>query len=573
MVNKIFSTSKRFLTEPQNTVLSAATIIMLMVVASRVLGLIRNTILVHFFTPDTISLFFAAFRLPDTIFEVLVFGTFSSAFIPVFARTVLRNQKEAWEVARTIVNIGLIVFGFFALIIGLTAESLYTIFAPGYSAEEIKQIAEVTRVLLAAQLFFVVSYVLTGVLESLKRFLVPALAPLFYNLGIITGTVFLSDSMGLMGPSYGVLIGAFCHFLIQLPLAVKLGFRFKLHIKITEDVKKIGRLAGPRVFEVAILQISKTAELYLASLISTASYAYYYFANSIQLLPVGLFGMSIAKAALPTLASLADDTKKFKRTLFNSLNQMAFFILPLAAVLIVLRIPIVRLIYGRRLFDWESTLETGMIVSAFGFGIFFQGANALLARAFYALHDTKTPVKISVIGIILITVLDFILIREFNLPVWGLAAAFTFGSGVQTVLLYYLINRRLDKFSVGELVPIIKITFATIFSGSVMYLLLKIFDRSVWIQRLSFLGKFDGTRDLVFERFVLDTRYSFNLLILTIAVSLVGVAVYLATLILLRSKEVGVFFNLSKRIMLGKKMRPSSLKEQEPVSPVPVDPT
>ena len=185
MVNKIISKSKKLLTSPQSSVLSAATIIMLMVIASRILGLVRQRVLAHYFLPADLSLFFAAFRLPDLIFEVLVFGTFSSAFIPVFTKALKKENSDAWEIAGTVTNISLLIFGIFALIAGIFADNLYAIFAPGFGPAERAQIVKIARILFAAQGFFVISYVLTGVLESLRRFLIPALAPLFYNLGII----------------------------------------------------------------------------------------------------------------------------------------------------------------------------------------------------------------------------------------------------------------------------------------------------------------------------------------------------------------------------------------------------
>src|SRR3990172_6389193 len=384
MMKKIIDRGKKLLFAPQESVLSAATIIMVMVVASRVLGLVRQRTLAHFFAPDELSLFFAAFRLPDLVFEVLVFGTFASAFIPVFTKSLKEGEKNAWRTASVVVNIGLSIFLLFSLLLGLSAHSVYGLFAPGFVGPEREKIVELARLLFAAQGFFVVSYVLTGVLESLRRFLIPALAPLFYNLGIIVGTIFLVPKFGLLAPAIGVLIGAFSHFIIQLPLATRLGFRFIKSIKITKNVKQIGRLAFPRVIELSFLQVSKTVELLLSSLISTAAYTYFTFGNTLQLLPVGLFGTSIAKAALPTLSREADSPEKFGKTLSQSLYQIVFLVIPIATVLIVLRIPIVRLVYGTEIFSWESTVQTGYVVSAFAFGVVFQAATAILARGFYS---------------------------------------------------------------------------------------------------------------------------------------------------------------------------------------------
>jgi putative peptidoglycan lipid II flippase len=574
MVNKIISKSKKLLTSPQSSVLSAATIIMLMVIASRILGLVRQRVLAHYFLPADLSLFFAAFRLPDLIFEVLVFGTFSSAFIPVFTKALKKGNSDAWEIAGTVTNISLLIFGVFALIAGIFADNLYAVFAPGFGPAERAEIVKIARILFAAQGFFVISYVLTGVLESLRRFLIPALAPLFYNLGIILGTIILVSDMELLSPAIGVFVGAGLHFLIQLPLAIKLGFRFKLSIHLTKDVRKIGKLALPRVIELSFLQISKTAELFLASLISTASYTYFTFGNSLQLLPVGLFGTSIAKAALPTLARQSEDKTQFRRTLFNALYQIVFLVLPAATILIVLRIPLVRLIFGTEIFDWEATVQTGIVVSSFAIGAVFQAANSLLARAFYALHDTKTPVIVSISGIIIIVLADFILIKGFGLPVWGLALAFSFGSAYQAILLFFLLTKRVGKKSfIKQVAPILKSGIAAIGAGSVMYFVLKVFDRSVWVKRLSFLGKIEAASVIPFEKFVLDTRYTGNLLVLTIAVSLIGAFVYLGIAIVLKQKEVWVFFDLLKRTLIKHKVTPIPAKKQEPITPTQTDTT
>ncbi|OGM13831.1 murein biosynthesis integral membrane protein MurJ [Candidatus Woesebacteria bacterium RIFCSPLOWO2_01_FULL_39_23] len=574
MFKKIIEKGKKVFIEPQGSVLSAASLIMLMIVGSRILGLVRQRTLAHFFTPDDLSLFFAAFRLPDLIFEVLVFGTFSSAFIPVFAKALKGGNHRAWNTASTIVNLGLTIFIIFAIVIGVAANPIYEIFTPGYSFAEREVIVKLTRILFYAQGFFVVSYVLTGVLESLRRFLVPALAPLFYNIGIILGTVLLGPKLGLMGPALGVVIGAFCHFLIQLPLAVKLGFRFRPKIEIDEDVKKIGKLAGPRLLEVSFLQVSKLAELFFSSLISRASYAYYTFGNTLQLLPVGLFGTSIAKAALPTLSSEADNTSKFKQTFLSALYQLVFLSAPVATLLIVLRVPIIRLVYGTDIFGWEATVQTGYVLSAFAVGVVFQASAALLARAFYALHDTKTPVTVSIISILSTISADFIFIKIYGFGVWGLALALTVGSIFQSVTLFYLINKKMLHSSMLTLIkPMVKLVFASFMSGAIMFFLLKIFDRSVWIKRLSFLGKIEATKTLAFERFVLDTRYTINLLILTIFVSVIGASVYLGIAYLMKSEELNVFVNLIKRTLVKHKISPIPEQEPEPISPTPGDTT
>lgn len=541
--------------------MSAASLIMVMIVASRILGLVRQRVLANFFDPSELSLFFAAFRLPDTIFEVLVFGTFASAFIPVFAKNLKSGKKQAWELGGLIINWGALIFLGLAIIVIAFATPLYKIITPGFGPTDQSIIVSLARVLFAAQGFFVLSYVLTAALESSKRFFIPALAPLFYNLGIIIFTIVFYKDYHLMAPVIGVVVGAALHFLIQLPLAMKLGFRFTKSLKITSEVKKIAKLALPRVLEVSFLQIAKFVELSLATLISTSAYTYFTFGNSIQLIPVGLFGTSIAKAALPTLARQADNMVEFKKTLFETLNQVVFLMAPVAAFLVVARIPVVRLVFGTDLFTWESTVQTSLVVSAFAVGVFSQAANSILARSFYALHDTKTPVIASVSALTLNMILNGIFIFVLKLPVWSLAAAFSIASIIQSGILFSLIIKKTHNGVKHRLyIPVLKSLVAATTSGSLMFLILKFFDRSVWIKKLSFIT----ATNLPFEKFVLDTRYTMNLIILTGIVGLIGVIVYVVVLLLLKSNELNVFMGLIKRIV--SKQKYTTIPTEEEIS-------
>lgn len=456
MVKNLIKNGRSILTRRQTTILSAAAIIMIMIAASRFLGLVRNRILAHFFSVETLSLYFAAFRLPEIIFEILVLGTLSSAFIPTFTGYLSKkkDQKEAWYLAAATINIAVLIFLFCAGLVLIFGPSLYGVIAAGFTAEQLDQVVSLSRILLLAQGFFVLSYFLTGVLESLQRFLAPALAPVFYNLGIILGTVFLSESLGIYGPVIGAVIGAFFHFAIQLPVAWYLGFRpQKVLDFVHPGIRKIGRLAAPRVVELSVLQVGKSVELFLASLITTASYTYLTFATSLQLLPIGLFGVSIAKASLPTLSYQASkrQLEKFKKTFLNSFNEILFLVIPSAIFLAVLRIPAVRLVFGASRFTWASTVETGRTLSAFCLGITAQSLIYLLARAFYALQDTKTPVKFSIIAIITNVILSSILVLVFKLPIWALAFSFSLVSTIQVLVLIFVLNRRVGGFDKNRL--------------------------------------------------------------------------------------------------------------------------
>lgn len=553
MVRSILERGKKIIGSQQTSLISAASVIMMAIITSRILGLVRQRVLAHFFSASDLSLFFAAFRLPDVIFEVLVFGTFSSAFIPVFTKAISKSPKKAWDLAGRVLSIGLSFFVLVAFIFGFFAKNVYHVISPGFDEAEIIRIASLARILFAAQGIFVASYVLTGVLESLRRFLVPALAPIFYNLGIILGVLLLPREFGLYAPVIGVVMGAVGHFLIQYPLSRKLGFRFKYNPKANKDVKKIGKLALPRVIDLSFDQLGKTTELFLASLISKASYTYYTFANTLQLIPVSLFGTSLAKAILPMLSRQTGDIREFKKTLSNAVYQAIFLTLPLAVLLLVLRVPIVRLVYGTDIFDWEATLQTGNVLVAFAFGITFQTLMSILSRSFFALHDTKTPVIVSFVGLFILIFLDFLLVLGFNYPIWALAASFSFSVFVETIVLTVLMIKRVGNIFHSDFwLRMSKIIFATLGSGFIMYFILKVFDKSVWVKKLSFISGIEATKYIPFNVFVLDTRYGFNLLVLTIITSIIGVSVYFSISYLLKVKEADYFVNLVKRLFKKK---------------------
>ena len=549
-MKNIFKKSRELVFAKQGSVLSAAFVIMTMIIASRLLGLVRQRTLASLFTADQLSIFFAAFRLPDLVFEILVFGTFSSAFIPVFSRLVRKDEKDAWLLSSRVMNVALLIFCCLAVIFSILAPNIYRLIAPGYDPIQQMQIVRLSRILFLAQGLFVVSYILTSVLESLRIFFIPALSPLFYNLGIIIATVLLHQKLGLMAPVVGVLVGALFHLLIQLPFARKLGFRFSWSFKINDGVKSVGRLAWPRLIESIFLQLSKMGELYFSSIISTAAYTFYTLGNSLQLLPVGLVGTSIAKAALPTFSEKGEARHEFLEVFWRTFYQMTFLILPMSVAFIVLRIPLVRLVFGTDIFTWAATVQTGYVVSAFSLGMLFQTNNALLSRAFFALHDTKTPVSTSIISLLIIFGLDFLFIRGFGWPVWGLAFAYSLGMFFQFVALLVSFKKK-----IGHQPRLFKWTFvkqaiSASLSGSVMFLLIKLFDRSVWVKQLSFVALLD--ENIPFEKFVLDTRFTQNLLILTILVSLVGGVVYLGASYFLKVRELTSFQKLLKRLLTAR---------------------
>lgn len=552
MVKNFFQGGKNLLYSKQANILSAAAIVMLAVLASRALGLVRNRTFVHFFPPETLDSFLAAFQLPDLILEVLIIGAMSSAFVPVFSSYLSRDkEKEAWFLAGITLNIILLFFLVFSAVIFVFAHPIYSVVARGFSPEQVNETVLFARILLLAQMFFAASYLLTAVLESKQRFLAPAVAPLFYNLGIILSTIILAPKIGLLAPVLGAVFGAFLHFIVQVPLALELGFRPVSLLNFRDPgVRKIARLAAPRVIELSFFQFKKLADLFMASL-AAGGLTYFRFAESLFALPVGLFGLSIAKASLPQLSRQAsnENLAEFKQTFSASLREILFLVLPASVFLAVLRVPAVRLAFGGTHFDWQDTVQTGYALSAFLVGALFYALSLLASRAFYALQDTATPVRISILAIFINISLGLFFVLGMGLPIWGLSLSYAIAGIIQFFALFWLLGKRVGGFlGYGLGASFAKVGFASGASGITMFILLKILDRSVWDKKLSFLGQIGIGLPTTFDRFVLDTRYTLNLIFLTIVVALVGLTVYLLLAHLLKIEELGVLAKSTRRV-------------------------
>lgn len=573
MAETLLQRGKNILYSRQANILSAATVIMIMVAASRILGLVRNRVFVHFFPPEQLDTYLAAFQLPDLIFEVIVLGAMSSAFIPTFARAMAaKKEKEAWHLAGLTLNVMLVFFSLFSLVLFFLAYPMYATVARGFNPIQISQVVLFTRTLLIAQMFFAASYVFTAVLESNQRFLAPAIAPLFYNLGIIITTVFLAPSLGLYAPVWGAVIGSFLHLIIQVPLAYQLGFRpvWSLNFR-NPALRKIGKLALPRIIELGSFQVKRLVDLFLASLV-VGGLTYFKFGDSLAVLPTSLFGLSIAKASLPQLSreTAGRSLSNFKLTFSASFRQIIFFVAPASVFLAVLRVPIVRLAFGGAHFDWDDTLQTGYVLSAFSLGIFAYSLSLLISRAFYALHDTITPVKVSFLTIAVNVVLGLGLVLGAKTPIWGLALAYSVAGIVQFVVLFVLLSKKVGGFSgVGLGGSFAKIAAASSFSGALMFVLLRLLDRSAWDKKLSFLGKLGIGLPTTFEKFVLDTHYTVNLIILTFVVGLIGLSAYLLITWFLGIRELDLIVKAVRRVPLFAplKTRPQKLPPDSVMPP------
>lgn len=571
-MKNFFEKGQNLLGRKQGSILSAAFVILGLIAISRVLGLIRQRIFVHFFTPGELDIYLAALRIPETFFEILVAGSLASAFIPVFTSILGKGDKRgAWYVAGITQATLLTFFILLSGVVLIFAEPISKVLTPGFSSQDQLLMTQLTRFLLIAQGFFLLSFFISGIQESFQRFLVPAIAPLFYNLGMIFGAAFLHGA-GVWGIAIGAVAGSLVQFIVQLPFVYQLGFRFIAKIDLREkEFRKIVKLALPRMGEIAFLQIAKGVELFLATTISRGSYTHYIFASSLQLFPVALFGYSLGKASFPTLANHASrgNKEEFISTLKFALGLVLFFIIPAAVILAVLRIPIVRLVFGAQNFDWDSTVQTGLALSAFSFAVVSQGVIGILARSLYAIQDTKTPMIVALFSTCVNIALSFWFITSLQMGVWGLAFSYSISSLLQAGILLILLNKRIF-FLRWDFIRNIGKTFASsAVSGFVMYFLLKIFDQAVWDKRLSFLGDVGLALPTTFQVFVLDTRYTVNLIFLTLLVVTVGILVYVGTAALFRCREVDLLAGWIGKIAEREVSLPVARGKSELPAPLP----
>lgn len=534
---KLFRDTLNILSRRQTNIFSAASIIMSAVLISRILGLLRDRLLAARFAPGELGVYYAAFRIPNMIFELLVMGALATAFIPVFTSYLeTKGKGEANNMASSVMNIGLIIFIIVAIPILIFAKEFCALIAPGFNGSQILLMASFTQIMILAQVFpLILGNFLTGILESYQNFIIPSLAPVIYNVGIILGIIFLSPVIGLYAPVIGVVIGAVLFTIIQIPPVLSFGYRHNWHnFTIHKGAGEVGKLMLPRTLGLAVSQIDTTVDLVLSTLLGSAAVTIFNFAQHLQQVPIGLFGASIAQAILPSLSSnyAKKDFGEYRKIILAGFHQILFAVIPISVILIVLRIPIVRLVFGAStLFDWNSTVLTGSTLAYFSISLFAQSLVQLLARGFYALHDTKTPVIVGIYSVLTNTLLSVIFIVFMHLNVWSLAISTSIASIMQFLLLLFFLDRKIGYFDRYELfMPLIKVILAGLVTGIALYIPIKLLDQLVF-----------------------DTTKTISLLALTGVATSAGLFVYFFLSWFMEVPQMGIFIKMFQKVKSMKK--------------------
>jgi putative peptidoglycan lipid II flippase len=498
--------------------------------ASRFLGLIRDRILATGFGASAdLDVYYAAFRIPDFLFQILILGALSAAFIPVFTGYLAKHQKkEADTMASSILNLGVIGLMVAGMVIWVFAPQIMPLVTPGFTDQQLDQTVELTRVMLLSPIFFGMSGVLGGILNSHRKFLAYATAPLFYNLGIIAGAL-LAPQHGLIWLAYGVVAGAFLQMVIQLIAAVRTGFSYRPIIALHHPgVKKTFLLAVPATVGIAILQINLLLETTIASTLQEGSLSQFMLATSLSMVPVGVIGAPLATAVFPILAREASlkQTEAFTATLLQTIRQILYFIIPASVAMMLLRAQIVRLIYGAGHFDFTDTRYVTSLLGILAVSLFAQALIPLLTRAFYAMRNTRTPVIIAFFGMIVNVGLALTLSQYVG--VVGLAIGFSAGSIIQLAMLLFFLSGKVPALEDREMISATaKVMVATAGMAGAMY------------------GTLYGVAYLL-EHIQSDFTVAF-FAIQTVAASLIGVFVYAFLTKRLGVPESGLLLNLLRR--------------------------
>ncbi|MBI1866584.1 MAG: murein biosynthesis integral membrane protein MurJ [Candidatus Staskawiczbacteria bacterium] len=459
---------------------------------SALLGLFRDHLLAgKFGAGNELDVYYAAFTVPDFIALILVFGAISSAIIPIFSSYLANSEDEAWR------------YAFFVSLI-----------APGFSPEKREITALLMRIMFLSPIILGISNIISGILQVFKRFLVTALAPLLYNLGIIIGILFFVPKFGLVGLALGVVFGGVLHLLIQIPVFFNSGFVYKplFDFKHAGVIKTL-KLMVPRSLGLGAGQLNTIATTAIASTLITGSITVFSLANNLSSIMVNAFAVSLSTAIFPAmaLAYSKKNKKEFEKKFSSAFLQIIFFTVPVSILLFILRAQVARIVWGSGKFDWIDTRLAAASLGVFSIGLCAQGLIFILSKTFYAAHNTKIPALISFITVALNIAMSFFFVWllelhglffsffQFvlklqgidNISVLGLPLAFSIAGIAESLLLLFFLYKKFRVFRLKHLaVSLYKIALSSVLTAAVTFLARQIVISYNLVNLQTFLGVF-----------------------------------------------------------------------------------
>jgi putative peptidoglycan lipid II flippase len=424
--------------------------------SSRILGFIRDMVLARLFgaTPAA-DAFFVAYRVPNLLRELFAEGSMSSAFIPVFTEYhTLKSRQEAWELASATFTTLLTILTAVTILGVMATPTIVWLLAPGFHGDPYKlaMTTYLTRIMFPYLLFISLAALAMGILNSMRAFAAPALSPVFFNVCIITFAFLVSPLMPepIVGVAMGVVVGGAAQFVMQIPglrtRQMMFGWRFwPTH----PGVKRIGTLLIPSLLGMSVTQINITVSTILGSFFAGGPTYLFYGMRLIQF-PLGIFGVAIATAILPTLSAQAarGSFEELRKTLGFGLRMILFIILPAMAGLILLRQPIVHLFFEHGTFSAQDTAATALAVLCYAVGLWAFAGVRIIVAAYYAVQDTATPALVAAIAVLVNLGLSIVLMEPLGHA--GLALATALAAMVNVSVLVYRLNHRLGGVEWGE---------------------------------------------------------------------------------------------------------------------------
>jgi putative peptidoglycan lipid II flippase len=466
---------------------------MLAFVLSNVTGLIRQMLVSREFgTQSVLDAYTAAATFPDLLFSLIAGGALASAFIPVLTDFITKDDRHnAWYLTSAITNLVVLALIMVSVLSMILADQIVQyILAPWMDPELQALTASLMRILLISPVVFGVSGILMGVLNANQIFIWSALAPTMYWLGMIFGVLALTPRLGIYGLAWGAVLGAFMHLFIQIPATLKLPSRryFPTLGLSFPKVREVGKLMGPRLVGVAVVQINFVVNTIIATALISGSLASIKYAWAIMTMPQVIIAQAIAIAALPTFSAQVSMglLNEMRSSLAATLRGVVVLALPASLGLIILRQPIISMLFERGEFNTRSTDMVAWALLWYTVGLVGHSIVEIVSRAFYALHDTRTPVIIGTIVMSLNVLFSFAFAKLFSMLGWmphgGLALANSAATTLEMVALLIYMRRRLNGLNVKDLLTgVAQVCLASIFMSVVLFIWLELTTaRSVW---------------------------------------------------------------------------------------------
>ncbi|MBI5411619.1 murein biosynthesis integral membrane protein MurJ [Candidatus Peregrinibacteria bacterium] len=442
---------------------------------SRLLGVFRDHLLAKTFGATlgtgiyNLDSYYAAFRIPDLLYNLIIFGALSASFIPIFAQYKKKGDwKNAWEFASSMLHLMLIAMGVLAGVAYIFAPYLAKLVAAGFPPEKMELTIYLMRIMLISPLLFGFSAILTSIQDSMNCFFFRSIGPLFYNLGIIAGIVFFGQQFGVIGVTWGVVFGAALQWIVQLPSLRQTRFRHFWILGIFRpDTRKAFRLMIPRLLGLSLSQIALVANTLIASFLTTGSLTIFYLADNLQSLPVGVIGISFAIASFATLSELAAEKNQsyFAQELARVIHQILFLIIPATVGMILLRQEIIQLILRSGQFNAQDAMLTAQVLFFLLLSLFAQSLIPVLGRAFFAHHDTKTPLWIGLVSFTVNIFSSYLLAIVYSFGIIGIAIAYTLDNFTKFILMAFLLHKKIrHPFLYGKRLALI-ITASALMGG------------------------------------------------------------------------------------------------------------